>query len=330
MPANKPLISCIMPVYNGAKYLREAMESILGQTCRDFEFLICNEYGSDDGSREIIEQYAARDSRIVFMQNDSPLGIAASLNRLLEAARGEYIARMDADDISGLRRFEVQKFYFDRFPAIGCFGINYAVLNSAYWKAQFHSDPQIVKAQTMFFTPLKHPTAMWRRNDLRYDPETRFGEDYELFQKMAELYDLSNIQDKSLFQYRIHKEQATTRELAVDHGVPIHVQIQILNLYRSEADGSLLYFRCGPRQFSGEAEAAALGRLEEMLRETNNSNLEVGAYRPYALSYALHQRWRKEMEFMESKYGGHWRVPQPLRTIYEESPFYTYRTYGEL
>src|SRR5215472_9201923 len=100
-----------MPVYNGEKHLREAIDSILSQTFRDFEFLIIND-GSTDGSVEIIASY--RDPRILLVHNEKNLGLIATLNRGMDLARGEYITRMDCDDISLPRRLEKQVAFMER------------------------------------------------------------------------------------------------------------------------------------------------------------------------------------------------------------------------
>ncbi len=92
----EPVISVVMPVYNGAEYLREALDSILAQTFEDFEFIVIDD-GSKDFSLEIVQQYD--DGRLrMFMQSNQ--GLAATLNRGIELAHGKYIARMDQDDIS--------------------------------------------------------------------------------------------------------------------------------------------------------------------------------------------------------------------------------------
>src|SRR3989338_7703392 len=101
----KPAISVIMPVYNGEKYLREAIESILNQSFSDFELFIIND-GSTDGTAGIIASF--HDPRIVYLKNESNLGLSRSYNRGIDAARGKYIARMDADDMSIPKRFERQ------------------------------------------------------------------------------------------------------------------------------------------------------------------------------------------------------------------------------
>ena len=97
-----PKISVIMPAYNAEKYLREAIDSILGQTFTDFELIVINDCSRDD-TEQIILSY--QDPRIVYLKNEKNLGVAGTLNRGLEVARGAYIARMDADDRSVPDRF---------------------------------------------------------------------------------------------------------------------------------------------------------------------------------------------------------------------------------
>lgn len=103
---NFPLISVVMSVYNGEKYLVEAIESILNQTYKNFEFIIVND-GSKDNSVEIIKNYMKKDNRIVLIDRENK-GLPYSLNEGISIAKGEYIARMDADDISMPKRFEKQ------------------------------------------------------------------------------------------------------------------------------------------------------------------------------------------------------------------------------
>ena len=103
-------VSVIMPVYNGAQYLQEAIDSILQQTYRDFEFIIIDD-GSTDNSLEIIRMNADLDKRIVLLQNEQNSGICVTLNKGLEVAKGEYIVRMDCDDISELNRLAIPVSY---------------------------------------------------------------------------------------------------------------------------------------------------------------------------------------------------------------------------
>jgi len=111
-----PRVSVAMAVYNGERYLRQAVDSVLAQTFCDFEFLIVDD-GSTDSTPEILAGYG--DRRVVVISNSQNVGLTRSLNRCLERARGEYVARMDADDVSMPTRLEKQAAYLDRHPAVG-------------------------------------------------------------------------------------------------------------------------------------------------------------------------------------------------------------------
>ena len=114
-----PKITVLMPVYNGEKYLKESIESILKQTFRDFEFLIINDTSTDE-SEKIIRSF--KDSRIKLIKNEKNIGLTKSLNKGLDLAKGEYMARMDADDISLPKRLEIQVAFMDKNPKIGVIG----------------------------------------------------------------------------------------------------------------------------------------------------------------------------------------------------------------
>src|SRR3990172_12530717 len=104
---NNPVITVLMSAYNAEKYLREAIESILNQTFKDFEFIIINDC-STDKTKKIIEEYANKDARIKLINNATNLGLTKSLNIGLKEARGEYVARLDADDVALPERLEKQ------------------------------------------------------------------------------------------------------------------------------------------------------------------------------------------------------------------------------
>ena len=111
-----PKVSVIMSVYNAEIYLRDAINSIINQTFSDWEFVICNDC-SNDGSQEILDEYNRKyPGQFILLKNESNLKLAASLNRCLEKCNGEYIARMDADDISREDRFEKQVAFLDSHP----------------------------------------------------------------------------------------------------------------------------------------------------------------------------------------------------------------------
>ena len=115
----KPMVSVVMPVYNGSKYLKEAIDSILNQTFTNFELIIIND-GSTDNSEDIIFSY--QDRRIYYLKNEHNKGICITLNRGLDNARGKYIARMDCDDISMPQRLAKQVNYLERHRDVGALG----------------------------------------------------------------------------------------------------------------------------------------------------------------------------------------------------------------
>lgn len=112
---NNPLISVLMPAYNAEKYIKEAIESILNQTFSNFEFIIIDD-GSIDATEEIIKSF--KDSRIVYIKNEKNLGLIKTLNKGISIARGEFIARMDSDDISMPQRFELQLDVFKKYKGV--------------------------------------------------------------------------------------------------------------------------------------------------------------------------------------------------------------------
>ena len=117
---NMPKISVIMSIYNTRReYIIRAVDSILKQTFDDFEFIIVND-GSEDFVRETIQTFS--DKRIKYLENGKNIGLVRSLNRALELSSGEYIARMDSDDISLPQRFERQVEYMDKNPHVGVLG----------------------------------------------------------------------------------------------------------------------------------------------------------------------------------------------------------------
>lgn len=210
---NNPIISVVMPVYNAEKYLDEAIQSILKQTYGDFEFIIIND-GSIDKSLEIIEKYKKQDERIVLISRENR-GLIASLNEGIKKAKGKYIARMDADDISLPNRFEEQlkimendKEIFVCGSWVNVFGENRKEKISKY----FQHDKQI-KANLIMSCCFAHPSVMMRRdafvdNNIWYDENFKNAEDYHLWTQLAKVGKFYNI-PKVLLNYRFLETSIT-------------------------------------------------------------------------------------------------------------------------
>lgn len=208
---SSPAVTVLMPVYNGEKYLREAIESILGQTFTDFEFLIIND-GSSDASVDIIGSY--RDQRIRLVNNDKNLGLIAALNRGLELAAGKYLARMDCDDISLPERLARQVAYMDSHQETAVCGTWFRKFGAGKDKlVRWHPTSPGIRCGLLFDSMIAHPTVMLRQQFLKkhglyYDPACRNAEDYALWIDVAEYGDLANL-DEVLLLYRVHSAQIT-------------------------------------------------------------------------------------------------------------------------
>ncbi|MCP8967838.1 glycosyltransferase family 2 protein [Ectobacillus ponti] len=184
-----PKVSVAMSVYNGERYLAEAIESILNQTYSEFEFIICDD-ASNDRSVIIVEEYMKTDSRITLIRNEKNMGLAASLNRCIEVARGDYIARMDADDISFPNRFQEQISFLDNNPNIAfvCGGVH-LIDENGVWGSRLSKTP-LTKENVYKYQPIAHPTTMIRKDVLKevdyytVAPYTVRGQDFDLWCKI--------------------------------------------------------------------------------------------------------------------------------------------------
>ena len=209
-----PLVSVLMPVYRTAEFLREAMDSMLGQTFADFELIVLNDC-SPDNAEEILDTYS--DPRIVRYRGARNEGLSNVLNVGIGMARGKYIARMDSDDISLPDRLEVQVRYLESHPEIDLCSCAMRLFGARddVWVRE--SDPEKVKVIALFFSPVLHASSMWRKEvfeekGLRFRQEMVPAEDYDLWTRalLAGLK-LTNLPDV-LYLYRIHEAQATRNE----------------------------------------------------------------------------------------------------------------------
>lgn len=211
-----PKISVVMSVYNNMPYLPQAMESILGQSFGDFEFIVIDD-GSTDESWEIISGYAARDARIRAMHQKN-MGIVAAVNGGMKLAVTDLIARMDADDIAHADRFAKQLAYLDAHPEIGALGTWIEVIDEHGVPTRQGPDRPTEPAALVEYlrqgTPIMNPTAMIRRAVVEriggYRSAYRYTEDYDFWLRSAEVTKIANLPER-LLQYRYHSAQASHR-----------------------------------------------------------------------------------------------------------------------
>ena len=186
-----PKISVISGVYNGTDcpHFRESIESILGQSFSDFEFIICDD-GSTDNTPKVLSEYEKRDRRVKIIRNERNLGLAAALNRCIELSNGEYIARHDLDDYSAKERLKKQLSYLEEHGEVGLLGTGVWLFDECGVWGKEIMPRRVLKEDFLFNNPYKHGSVMFRRSELvraggyRVAKETLRNEDYDLFMRM--------------------------------------------------------------------------------------------------------------------------------------------------
>ena len=278
--SKKTKVTVLIPVYNGEKYLKEAIESILHQTFTDFEFLIIND-GSTDRSVEIIQSYT--DSRIRMIHNDKNLKLIATLNKGLDIAQGEYVARMDCDDISLPERLARQVAFMDSNRDVGICGT---------WAKTIGDDPghifsyeinsKKIKAQLLFDCCLAHPSIIMRRAllvkyNLKYYESDLHAEDWGLWQRASVCFDLSNIPE-ILLLYRIKQTSVSRANAELQENTLNYVNklsLSKLNINATQEE-QRLHRMIGGWKF--ESSIDFLTKSEKWLIKLIEKNNKVGRY----------------------------------------------------
>lgn len=229
------MISVLMPVHNASPYLRRAVESILSQTITDFELIVIDD-ASTDGTSAILDDL--NDPRIIRIRFEKNKGIVDALNTALNHVKGEYIARMDADDIAHPDRFQMQINFFQRFPNISVVGTwieGFGDVRRDYIHRYPVTQDQI-KASLLFECPFAHPTVMMRRTALEkldhyYSHDFPYAEDWELWDRLISNNEASNI-PIPLLKYRIHAKSSSQQFTQLQGGS----KFRLLQRIYSDAD----------------------------------------------------------------------------------------------
>jgi glycosyltransferase involved in cell wall biosynthesis len=206
-----------MVVYNGERYLREAVESIISQTYSDFEFIIVDD-GSTDSTPEILEEYSRKDKRIKVVRNERNMGIPVSRNKAIKLAEGEYIVSQDSDDVSMPDRLGKMVSYLDEHPEIGVLGtwianIDEKCRRTGEWRT--HASHVLNHWELLFRTFTIGGAVMIRRNlldaDKTYNPDFPVAEDYELWIRLTEKTRLGNVPE-TLYMRRYHRQMSCEQD----------------------------------------------------------------------------------------------------------------------
>ncbi len=295
-----PKVSVLMPLFNGKKYIEESLKSVQAQTFSDWEFIIINDFGSDDGCAEIVKKYAAEDPRIILVQTEKRLGLAASLNLGLDMAKGEYIARVDVDDPSYPNRFEKQVAYMDAHSEVSvCSSWQRSVTPDKSYIQKVASEQEELKAAMMFGCEISHCGVMLRKAkfdhyDWRYD-SSYLGEDYELWTRiMFEGAKFYNIPEALV----IHRWGFGN--ISISKGEALHNEvrtlskrvIQRLGVDTDKYENTLFSgWRNKPTEFARKNISAFLKQGFLLVKEIENANKKLNLFDQVSLEKVLSDRW---------------------------------------
>ncbi len=288
-----PKVTVLMPVYNGEKYLREAIDSILSQIFTDFEFLIIND-GSTDGSVGIIKSYD--DPRIRLINNDKNIGVVKTLNKGIELAGGQYLARMDCDDVSLPKRLEKQVSFLDANPDIDLCGtwVNYfGGKNITLWKTV--EEDEVIRSYLIFNPSVAHPTVIFRLKILRkdiitYGEQFVHAEDYGLWVSMFHKAKFANLQE-ILYHHRKHPNSVSNLHWQQQEKTANHIRSELLKKLKVSFSKKELqihqnisnqHFTC-TRNFVLET--------SDWLSKLHQSNIKNTFFPESAFSKVLAERW---------------------------------------
>ncbi len=293
-----PEISVVMAVYN-TEYtmLRQAVESILGQTFTSFEFLIVLDCPTD-GSDLIVREYAEKDSRIRIIENETNQGLACSLRRGVEESRGKYVARMDSDDIALPERFRIQYEYMQKNPDAAVTGARVIPFGEEVTEPftvqhDYIDDQDYLKIRMLFRNVgVPHPTAMIRKSFLdehgiNYTKEFKKSQDYRLWVDVIKHGDIVMLPE-ILLRYRIHKGQISAQKQSQsEYAKRVSLmQIEALVGPLTDEERAIHFSSCG--ETLPKDDHRAFGRYLDRIKKANK---EKKMYDRHKLETELRLMW---------------------------------------
>ncbi|MHB9035611.1 MAG: glycosyltransferase family 2 protein [Armatimonadota bacterium] len=292
-----PTVSVVMPVYNSAGFLEEAIESILAQSFGDFELIAVND-GSTDICESILERYQRQDARVrVLHQQNS--GISAARNNGVKHARGKYIAVMDSDDISLPNRLEKQVALMESRPNVGLCGSRCCFFgdNGEYAGVLPPADPDTVKCRLLFLPTLSNTSLMMRRElivqeGLFYDESLAAAEDYDLSARFSHHCEITNLPD-ILMRIRVHAGSTTRRR--ADEGdmwlSRVHQSVLSRLGIQASEDELSVHLCAGTLGNCRTNTKAFVESVERWFLILTDANEKTSIYSSAALEMMLFERW---------------------------------------
>jgi glycosyltransferase involved in cell wall biosynthesis len=249
-----PLVSVLMSVHNDARFVAEAVQSVLDQTLTDLELVVVDDASTDETPQLLA---AFGDERIRVLRNEQRSGLAASLNRGLDDAQGHYVARLDSDDVARADRIERQVARIETEPRVAVVGSAVADLDEHGRRGRTHVMPSGVRPLrwlALFSSPFFHPSVLVDRETLdahalRYDPEFLESEDYDLWTRLFAFADGDNLREP-LVSKRVHAGQASQRRRDVQEAFQCRVALREIGRVAPEVDAGAAWC-VGARQPGG-------------------------------------------------------------------------------
>jgi glycosyltransferase involved in cell wall biosynthesis len=319
--ARTPRIAVVLPVYNGEKYLAEAIQSVLAQTFGDFELVVVDD-GSTDRTTEILAGFS--DVRLRLIRHQQNLGAGAALNTGIRESQSEFIARMDADDICHPRRFEKQAAFLEAHPEISVCGTWYRTLGARSLSVRLPVEPHDIRADLFFGAAMCSPTVMLRRSFLEqhalaFNEEFSPAEDYDFLARAAELTRLATIPE-FLFLYRHHDRQVTVTQHQYQSGKANRVLVRQLRMLMPSVTKEEEAFHLDLA--NGLLHASRLAEAENWLLRLDRINLEKGRYDVRYFRRGLREWWHRAHNSQAASAG------ISVLTSYWNSPFASIRGVG--
>lgn len=278
-----------MCVYNAAEFLRQSIESILGQTFTDFELLIGDD-GSTDNSFEIISSY--KDDRIRIFRNPRNRGIAYTCNNLIRESKGEYLGRHDSDDISLPGRFQKQMDFFKKHPEIKVCGTNVTVFGDKRQKKFHPLHDEEIRAYMILNDPFCTSSVIFKKPDrpIYFEESLLVSEDYAFFYELSKYSRMANLPDH-LLKYRWHPNNITQlrKEIMVESANQIRTEIinHTLNYQIEEFENRALNLAFDDKLKSSDD----LKILEALFLKLIKRNREIKYYNQKVLQNLFFHHW---------------------------------------
>lgn len=292
-------LSVIMPVFNAEKYLREAIDSIVNQSFSDWELIVIND-GSVDSGEKIIESYT--DTRIRYYKNEQNIGLIATLNKGIDLCRGEYIARMDADDVSEKDRFKTQIDYLEHNKGYAFCGSDAKIIdenNVETGKILNLRANDYLQINLLFSVPFIHPSVMVRSEILKnnfFDADYKHAEDYDLWCRIADKHKVANV-GSYLLKYRWHNSNVSVVNSEEQEQIKNKIICRELNKIGLQPSEKELYLhKITFRQFDSKSATTVeifddYDELDTWFQKIIEANKKCRRYDEIALISFLWSRW---------------------------------------